>query len=106
MAVYVVSLRIDIMITKPRLNLRLRQAPPQEAFQSSLHGELILPGHSDYDSARRLWNGLIDKYPSMIVRCADTADVVRSVRFARAAGLQVAVRGGGHNVAGYAVCDG
>ncbi len=74
-------------------------------FKGSLHGELVLPGHKDYDTGRRVWNGMIDKHPSMIAYCVDNNDVIKSVNFARNHGLLTAVRGGGHNVAGNAVCD-
>jgi FAD/FMN-containing dehydrogenase len=94
------------MITQPKLKLRVRNLTRLDSFQSSLSGELILPGHPEYDSARRIWNGVFDKYPAMIIRCANAADVASAVSFARTAGLTVAVRGGGHNSAGYAVCDG
>src|SRR5499427_772646 len=68
-------------------------------------GALLLPGDSGYDEARRIHNGLIDKHPALIARCLGTADVVDAVKFATAHGLEIAVRGGGHNVAGKAVCD-
>jgi FAD/FMN-containing dehydrogenase len=69
-------------------------------------GALLLPGEDGYDKARRVHNGLIDKRPALIARCLGTADIVDAVNFARTRGLEVAVRGGGHNVAGKAVCDG
>ncbi len=70
-----------------------------------LRGDVIAPDHPDYDGARRVWNGMIDKRPAAIVRCADADDVATSVRFAAERGLPLAVRGGGHNVAGTAVVD-
>jgi len=76
-----------------------------DMFRASLHGQLIQPGDADYDDARRVWNGIIDKHPALIVRCADDEDVISAVNFARTQGLLVAVRGGGHNVAGYGTCD-
>ena len=94
------------MITHSKLTLRVRAATPLEAFAAELRGELLLPGHPEYDGARKLWNGMFDRYPAMIVRCADAADVSKALLFARRAGLQVAVRGGGHNSAGYAMVDG
>ena len=77
-----------------------------ERFKDSLRGGLIRSGDEVYDEARKVFNGLIDRRPDMIVRCADTSDVVTSVNFARANDLLVAIRGGGHNVAGTGVCDG
>jgi FAD/FMN-containing dehydrogenase len=68
-------------------------------------GEILAPGDRDYDGARRIWNAMIDKRPAIIARAATTADVVRGVSFARDNGLVLAVRGGGHNIAGNAVCD-
>jgi FAD/FMN-containing dehydrogenase len=77
-----------------------------EPFRNELHGELLEPGSPDYDEVRVVWNGMIDRRPALIVRCLNAADVIASVNYARAHGLVVAVRSGGHNVAGYAVCDG
>jgi FAD binding domain len=69
-------------------------------------GELLDPRHPGYDGARRLWNGAIDKRPALIARCTGPADVRAGIELARAGGLPLAVRGGGHNVAGTASCDG
>jgi FAD/FMN-containing dehydrogenase len=77
-----------------------------ERFGSGLRGELLRPDATAYDEARKVWNGLIDKHPALIARCAGVRDVIDSVNFARENDLLVAVRGGGHNVAGNAVCDG
>ena len=74
-------------------------------LQDQLKGELIMPGDSTYDDARAVWNGMIDRRPAMIVRCAGVDDVVAGVGYARDHGLPLAVRGGGHNVAGNAVWD-
>ena len=76
-------------------------APMIEGFQ----GRLISSDHADYDIARAVWNGAIDRRPRLIARCIGAADVVAAVRFAREHDLEIAVRGGGHNVAGTAVCD-
>jgi FAD/FMN-containing dehydrogenase len=76
-----------------------------EAFAAEIAGNVIKPGDAEYKSARRIWNGIIDKHPGLIVRCVGTADVQRAVRFARENDILVAVRGGGHNVAGRALCD-
>src|SRR5689334_25247611 len=77
-----------------------------DQLRTQLRGELILPGDNTYDSARRIWNGMIDKRPGAIVRCLGVADVVAAVRFAADNNLLLAIRGGGHNVAGLATCDG
>jgi FAD/FMN-containing dehydrogenase len=69
-------------------------------------GDVIAPDHHDYDDARAIWNGAVDRRPRLIARCSGTADVAAAVRFARHHDLEIAVRGGGHNVAGTAVCDG
>ena len=71
-----------------------------------LRGELIRPGDPAYDEARAVWNGMIDRRPAAVARCRGVADVVACVRFAADHGLLPAVRGGGHNVAGFGTCDG
>jgi FAD/FMN-containing dehydrogenase len=76
-----------------------------DAFGASLQGDLLRPDHPDYDRARRVWNGMIDKHPALIARCYSTEDVVTAVNFAREHQLVLAVRGGGHNAAGNATCD-
>jgi FAD/FMN-containing dehydrogenase len=75
-------------------------------LKNGLGGTLLTPESPGYDEARSIWNAMIDRRPGLIVQCTDTSDVVRAVRFARAHELLVAVRGGGHNIAGNAVCDG
>src|SRR5947208_15844888 len=75
-------------------------------LSASLEGELIGPGDRTYDEHRRVWNGSIDRYPALIARCAGAADVIAAVRFGRATGLLVAVRGGGHSFPGQSTCDG
>jgi FAD/FMN-containing dehydrogenase len=76
-----------------------------QGFKTSLRGALLCAGDAGYDAARQVWNGMIDKRPALIARCAGTADVLQCVRFAREHDLLVSVRGGGHNYAGKAVCD-
>ncbi len=77
-----------------------------EAIGAGLRGTILEEGDAAYDVARTVWNAAIDRKPGLIVRCAGTADVISAVRFARDNRLLVAVRGGGHNIAGNAVCDG
>src|SRR5439155_21599887 len=84
--------------------LTIRPNPPETTSDPALlhHHQ----GHDPaYDSARRIWNASIDKHPGLIARCLDAADVVRAVKFSRANNLLVAVKSGGHNVAGRALCD-
>src|SRR2546430_618442 len=75
-------------------------------FKAHLRGRLIQPGGNDYGEARKVYNGMIHKRPRMIVRCADVADVIRSVTFARENDLLLAIRSGGHNAGGLGICDG
>jgi FAD/FMN-containing dehydrogenase len=76
------------------------------ALRDGLRGQVILPVDDEYDRARQVWNGAIDRHPALVVRCAEVADVRAAVRFAREQDLLIAVRGGGHNVAGSGTCDG
>jgi FAD/FMN-containing dehydrogenase len=75
-------------------------------LQDGLAGSLLWPGHPEYEGARRVWNGLVDKHPGLVARCATESDVEAVVRFAGRYALELAVRGGGHNVAGRALSDG
>src|SRR5262245_18483483 len=77
-----------------------------QELREGLRGEVIAPADATYDAARARWNGMIDRRPALIARCAGVADVMRAVQFAQSEGLVVAVRGGGHNVAGFSVLDG
>jgi len=76
-----------------------------QAFKERLRGQLVCPSDDGYDAARKVWNGRIDRHPAFIAFCATDEDVLAAVRFSRENELLVAVRGGGHNVAGTAVCD-
>jgi FAD/FMN-containing dehydrogenase len=77
-----------------------------QSFADSLRGRLVQPGNGEYDEARRVWNGMIDRRPALIARCAGAGDVMAAVRFARDHRLLVSVKGGGHNITGNAVCEG
>ena len=77
-----------------------------DVLRSRLRGASLIPGDEGYDDARRVWNGAIDRHPSCIVGCADAEDVSHAVRIAADNGLQMTVRGGGHNVAGRSIRDG
>jgi FAD/FMN-containing dehydrogenase len=80
------------------------EALPSE-FANGFRGDLLNPDDEGYEEARKLYNGMIDRHPALIARCADVADVIDAVRHARAEGLKLAVRGGGHNGAGLGSCD-
>src|SRR5437870_530456 len=77
-----------------------------ETLRSQLRGPLCFPGDAGYEEARSIWNGMIDRRPAGVVRAAGAADVMAAVRFAVRHRLLLAVRGGGHNIAGNAVCEG
>jgi FAD binding domain/Berberine and berberine like len=74
-------------------------------LETAFDGDLLRPGDQTYDEARKVWNADIDRHPALIARCRSPQDVVRAIRFARGCDLPIAVRGGGHGVAGLAVCD-
>jgi FAD/FMN-containing dehydrogenase len=76
-----------------------------DALRDGFSGQVLVPEQPDYEQARRVFNALIDRRPSMIVRCASTADVVKAVEVARDRGLIAAVRGGGHSLSGLSTCD-
>lgn len=76
-----------------------------DQFKSHFGGQLLVAGDDGYDAARQIWNAAIDRRPALIARCGSPADIVQAVGFARANDQVVAVRGGGHNIAGHAVCD-
>ena len=77
-----------------------------QAFKAAFKGPLLGPDDAAYDDTRKIWNAMIDRRPGLIARCTGTADVLQAVRFARQHGLLSSVRGGGHNIAGLAVCEG
>lgn len=76
-----------------------------DAFKTQFRGEVLLPGSPTYDETRQIWNAMIDRRPALIARCTSPEDVVQAVTFARTHNLLVSIRGGGHNIAGNAVCD-
>ncbi|HEX7079241.1 MAG TPA: FAD-binding oxidoreductase [Candidatus Eisenbacteria bacterium] len=76
-----------------------------DALRGAMRGAVLRPGDAGYEEARRIWNAMIDRRPALIARCEGTADVLAAVSFARRHKLRIAVRGGGHNIAGNAVCD-
>jgi FAD/FMN-containing dehydrogenase len=88
---------------KPATSRRL--AARIEEVKRDFKGQVILPGDADYETARRIWNAMVDKRPAVIARCLHASDVVLAVNLAMDTGTPLAVRGGGHNIAGNAVCD-
>ena len=95
---------IDIT-TLDNSHISLDDATLQE-FESSVRGDVLTAEHGAYDEARGIFNAMIDKRPALIARCTGVADVIQCVNFARDKRLLTAVRGGGHGIAGNAVCDG
>ena len=77
-----------------------------ELQQLQISGTVLQPGDAEYDNARKVWNAMIDRKPALIAQCTNADDLAECVKFARKHNLIVSVRGGGHNVAGNAVCDG
>ncbi|MCC5635889.1 FAD-dependent oxidoreductase [Nostoc sp. CHAB 5844] len=78
---------------------------PIEKLKTSVKGHVVLPDDPNYDEVREIWNAMIDRKPAVIVQCAQADDVARAIAFAREHKLEISVRGGGHSVAGTAVCD-
>ena len=90
------------------LNSSTRTISPDAlaAFRGQMRGPVALPGDDGYDAARTIWNAMIDRSPALVARCLGAADVIDAVKLARDENLLVAVRSGGHNISGNAVCDG
>jgi len=77
-----------------------------QELKQRFHGAILVPGDPTYDTARKVWNGMIDRRPALIAQCSASSDVVSCIQFARTEGMPLSVRGGGHNYAGKAVCEG
>lgn len=97
---------LDTLIANLDAGTTQIEAAEIEALAGRLRGTVLLPDNAAYDEARSVWNAMIDRKPGLIVRCLGASDVVQAVRFAREHNLLLSVRGGGHNIAGNAVCDG
>lgn len=80
-------------------------SPVLKEFTSKLRGRIVMPTDADYNETRKVYNGMIDKHPGLMVMCVDVADVIASVNFSRENNLLIAVRGGGHNGGGLGICD-
>ena len=90
-------------LEKP-IGLKVEEAAMQ-TFKSSIRGQIILPADPSYDNERKVYNGMIDRYPSAIVKCRDVADVIACVNFGRENKILTAIRSGGHNAGGLGLCD-
>jgi len=77
-----------------------------EKLKSKVKGQVVLPGDQSYDEVRKIWNAMIDRRPAVIVQCAEADDVSHAIAFARQNGLEISIRGAGHNIAGNSVCEG
>lgn len=75
-------------------------------LKSHIEGKVIAPDDPDYDNERKVWNGMIDRRPSLIIKCASREDVVNAISYAKRQSLEVAIRGGGHSIAGNSTCEG
>ena len=93
------------MVVKSTTETEGLDAAEVTELREAMRGQVLVPGEPSYDEARRVWNATVDRRPAVIARCADVADVQRALGFAVAHGLPVAVRGGGHSVAGFSTCD-
>ena len=98
--------KIPVTATGGPMTQQIPESFEYEQLAALIEGEVIVPGDPGYDDARRVWNAMIDKYPVGVIRIKSTADIAPSLAFARKHGLLVAVRGGGHNVAGHGTVDG
>src|ERR1700746_1200953 len=76
-----------------------------EEFRRRLSGTIVRPGDAEYDTARAVWNGMIDRRPAIIAYCTNVNDVIQSIAFGRETGILTSVRSGGHNIAGSSLCD-
>src|SRR6188768_816596 len=76
-----------------------------QAFKSAIRGSVIMKGDATYDTERKVYNGMIDRYPALIVKCRDVADVMACVNFGRNNKILTAIRSGGHNAGGLGICD-
>ncbi|MFZ0483437.1 MAG: FAD-binding protein, partial [Desulfobacterales bacterium] len=76
-----------------------------EALKNNVKGQIVLPDYPNYDEVRKIWNAMIDRRPAVIVQCAEADDVLHAISYARGNRLEISIRGGGHNIAGSALCD-
>jgi FAD/FMN-containing dehydrogenase len=96
----------DLRITNNSGSDKIIEDVAVQELRGDLVGPLLCLGDDGYDETRKVWNGMIDRRPALIARCAGVADVIAAVNFARAHQVLVSVRGGGHNTPGIAVCEG
>ena len=91
--------------TKEKRTDKLLNESTLQSFRSSLRGQVITASDQSYNEERSVYNGMINRFPALIVKCANVADVISAVNFARTNKLSLAIRGGGHNAGGLGVCD-
>src|SRR5512143_3221855 len=91
--------------TNKEASMKQLQQTNIDEFKARFRGDVLLPGDAGYNDVRQIWNAMIDRRPGLIARCTSPEDVVQAVRFARKHNLLVSIRGGGHNIAGNAVCN-
>ena len=97
---------MSIEITTLAQTKQVLDSTALDELRARVRGQILTAGDAEYDTTRRIWNAMIDKRPALIVRCTGAADVGAAVQFAAKHNLLVSVRGGGHNVAGTAICEG
>ena len=97
---------IDTLLTKERINtMNLQSNENIEKLKKKVKGRLVLPVDPSYNEVREIWNAMIDRRPAVIVQCAEADDVLHAISYARENGLELSIRGAGHNIAGSALCD-
>jgi len=86
-------------------NMKIQSNEKIETLKNNVKGQIVLPDDPNYDKAREIWNAMIDRRPAVIVQCSEADDVLHAISYARENGLEISIRGGGHNIAGSALCD-
>ena len=85
--------------------MKMQTSKLKEELRTKIKGSVLVPEDSNYEEARQIWNAMIERRPAAIVQCAQADDVAPAIKLARLHGLPLSIRGGGHNIAGNALCD-